>query len=150
MVQIHGCSGWISIVTSKQRICWMSHCAGSGCWRRNKIKCVVYQMVFAGKGHCPIILCPARHGSEMAMKEEWASGSVPSLLPTRSRAAASLTYPCPHLCLTVGCLSGEMRQRVMTSSRKLAAKCLMLSSKYKPISKSSGQQRGRSTAGDSL
>lgn len=150
MVQICGCSGWISVVTSKQRICWLSHCAGSGCWRRNKIKRAVHQMVFAEKGHCPITLCPACHGSEMAVKEEWASRSVPSSLPTRSRAAASLTYPCPSLCLTVGCLSWGMRQKVMTSRRKQAAKCPVLSSKYKPISKSSGGQKRRSTARDSL
>jgi len=27
---------WL-VVTSKLRVCWLSHCAGSGCWRRNKI-----------------------------------------------------------------------------------------------------------------
>lgn len=81
-VQICGCSGWVSIVTSKERICWLSHCVGNVYWRRNKIEFVVYWMVIAEKGHCPITLCPASCSSEMAVKEEWASGSQPSLLPT--------------------------------------------------------------------
>lgn len=58
--------------------------------------------------------------------------------------------PAPQSLPDAGGLSCGMRQEVMTSSRKLATGCLVLSSKYKPVPKSSGAQSRGSAVWDPI